>query len=546
MNRFLFCAFISFVLISSPRAQRNRKIPSEKPRLVVGIVIEQMRYDYIVRYWDKFTESGFQRLINEGAFCKNTRYSYLNNQTAPGIATIATGTQPSNHGIINNEWYLRTEKEVTFCVDDKDALCVGGNEMSGYSSPKLLEVSTIGDELKLSSLNRSKVIGISMEPETAILSAGHNANAAYWYDAFSGNFVSTNYYMDTLPNWVKDFNAKKFPETYLANNWEMLLPAGDYTESLPDRNKYEIGIKKNEISFPYILPKLRKGKNDFSLIKTTPYGNMLTKDFAINAIVNEELGKDDISDMLFVTFSAMEEIGNRFGPLSIEMEDAYLRLDAEIGHLLNFLDEYVGKENLLVYLTSDHGAPFPLKYLQDNKLPAGEFKPKPAISLLKSYTRILYGPGNWLSYYQDGQIYLNRNLIDDSKIELNEIQNKVANFIVQFNGVSNAVETSSLKGNSNSGGIFSHMQNGYHQKRSGDIIINLRPGWVEEHDNVIRTQSPYNYDSHIPLIWYGWKVKRNTIQTPVDPSDIAPTISQFLNIALPNAATGKPIKELID
>jgi len=541
---------ILFVLLLLPlafiQAQSRHKIPSEKPKLVVGIVVEQMRFDYISRYWEKFSEKGFQRLINEGSVCRNARYQYQFNGTAPGMATLSTGTQPGMHGIIDNEWFDRAEDEVAFCVDDKKAFCVGGNEMSGFCSPQQMISSTVGDELKLSNFGKSKVIAVSLEPEGAVLAGGHNANAAYWFDSYTGNFVTTDYYMDSLPLWVNDFNEKKFPATYMENNWEMLKPAGEYEASLPDRNNYEKGIKKNEVNFPYELAKLKKQYPYFSLMKTTPFGNLLAKDFAVNAVVNEELGKDDFTDMLYLTFSATEEIGNKFGPLSVETQDAYLRLDAELGHLLDFLDDYLGKENVLVYLTSDHGTAYPVDYMKEKKVPAGEFNPAPAISLLTSYLRVLYGKGNWITHYQKGQIYLNRNLIEDSKIPLDEIQSKVAQFFIQFGGVSNVVEANRFTVADFNKGIFSKMQKGYNQKRSGDVIVSLLPGWVEKTDKVTVAHSAYNYDAHVPLVWYGWKMKRNTISRPVDLADVAPSISLFLNISYPNAATGNPIFELVE
>jgi len=505
-----------------------------------------MRYDYIHRFWNKFSDKGFKRLIEEGSFCKNTNYNYLFTQTAPGQATIATGTNPGNHGIVGDYWFDRLQSELKYCVSDTKVEAVGGNQSMGEYSPRKLISSTIGDELQLSNFKKSKVFSVALDPKSSILLAGHTANAAYWFDPFSGNWMTSSFYLDSLQQWVNDFNLKAISSSYLERNWEPLLPIGDYTESSVDMSPYEHGIKKNEVNFPYELPKLRKHKNDYNLINQTPFGNVYTKDFAIATIVNEELGLDEYPDVLTVSFSAMNQIGLHFGPISVELEDAYIRFDQELGHFLDFINDYVGKENVLVYLTSDHGTSYHPDFLKSQKVSAGEFNPLPAISLLKSYLNVTYGSGKWIEKYSAGQIYLNQNLIEDSKYSLKEMQEKIAQFIIQFTGVENASTAYALANSNYTAGVFEKMQNGYNQKRSGDVIINLEPGWIENTDFSSASNSGYKYDTHVPLIWYGWKVKRNSIVKAISPEDIAPTLAMFLNITLPNNSSGNPIIELIE
>ncbi len=526
--------------------QDNARIPSEKPKLIVGIVISQMRYDYIYRFWNKFEDNGFKKLVTRGTFCKNTSFNYLLSQEGVGHSTIATGTLPANHGIVAKEWYLNLQDKIEQNVEDEKYNTIGGSFEAGRYSPNNLLCTTYSDELRLSNNLKSRVFGISLDAAPAILSTGHTANMAYWLDTKSGNWVTSTYYADSLPSWVNDFNEKKFPDTYLSREWNTLLPVNEYTESLPDNNKYETGIK-GRIIFPYNLPELantKKRQKEYDILKSTPFGNSLVKDFAISVIVNENLGMDNYTDVITVSFTAMENIGNLFGPNSVEVEDAFLRLDKEIAHFLDFIDSNIGKENVLMYLTSDHGvAPIP-DYLTDHKIPAGYFNQHGAVSLLKSALDNIYGRGDWIKAYHSQQIYLNRTLIEDAKIPLGEIQNYTAQFILQFSGVANTITSTTLQTTDFTSGIFKKIQNGFNQKRSGDVIINLKAGWIERREDLSYHSSSYSYDARIPLIWYGWKIGRSTVVRPVDIIDIAPTISTFLDITYPNACTGNPILEL--
>jgi predicted AlkP superfamily pyrophosphatase or phosphodiesterase len=528
-------------------SQNQPRIPSEKPRLIVGIVIDQMRYDYIHRYWDKLSEDGIRKLVISGTFCKNASYDYLINETAAGYTTITTGAFPSQHGIISNSWYNNLQEQVVYCVEDEQVYTVGGSYESGRFSPSRLLASTIGDEIRLASNFKSKVLGIALNNAAAILSAGHTANAAYWYDDVTGNWISSTYYMDSLPTWVQDFNAKGIADTYLSSSWETLLPIEEYTESMPDTNEFETGFGGRSV-FPYDLDMIstpRRKERDYSILRSTPFGNVLTRDFATAAIISEELGQDDHTDYLLVGFSSNEYIGKLFGSNSVEMQDAMLRLDRELAHFLNFLDNYIGIENTLVFFTSDHGLAHMPAYLNSHKIPAGDFNPFSSLSLLGSYLNAIYGKGDWVKFYYAQQIYLNHELIEGSGISYQEIQDRAAQFLIQFEGVSNAITSYSFQNSNFSEGIFSRMQNGFHQKRSGDVIINLSPGWVENVTESTSYHSSYLGDSHVPLIFYGWKIKRATLNRPVKMTEIAPTISYFLEISRPNVSTGDIILEIV-
>jgi predicted AlkP superfamily pyrophosphatase or phosphodiesterase len=543
-----FCIVLFLFLINRASIpQDNTRIPSENPRLIIGIIVSQMRSDYIYRFWDKYEEKGFKKLITRGTYCKNASFNYLLSQEGVGHATIATGALPASHGIVSKEWYLSLQDKIVQSVEDEKYNTVGGSYESGKYSPENLMCTTFSDELRLSNNMKSKVFGISLNPAPAILSSGHIANDVYWFDEKTGNWVTSTYYADSLPSWVKDFNSRKFQDIYLEREWNTVLPASSYTESLPDNNKYEKGIKGQTV-FPYNLYELanvKKRKPDYNILKSTPFGNSFVKDFAISVIVNEDLGKDDYPDVLNICFTSTENIGSLFGPNSVEVEDAFLRLDQELAHFLNFIDETIGKENVLIYLTSDHGISHMPDYLNDFKIPAGYFNEKGAVALLKSALSNVYGQGDWVKAYNSQQVYLNRTLIEDANIPLNEIQDYTARFLLQFSGVANTVTSTTLQTTNFSGGIFEKIQNGFNQKRSGDVIINLKSGWIEKGEESSNAGFSYAYDSRIPLIWYGWKIGRNTILKPVDIRDIAPTISAFLNITYPNACTGNPVLELI-
>ena len=546
-----FLKFFSLLMLlflpAGLKAQSPDRIPPEKPRLIITMVVDQMRYDFISRYWDKFGENGIRKLVGSGTFCKNASFSYLVNETAVGQATIATGAVPADHGIIADKWYNNLRGEVVDCAGDEKVRTVGGSYESGRYSPRKLLASTIGDEIHLASNFRSKVIGLALDPAAAVLSAGHSADYAFWYDGETGHWVTSSYYTDSLPSWVREFNDKSLPETYLSRSWTTLLPLSSYTESGSDTSIFEQGIKGRSV-FPYDLDRMSREKHkgrDFSLLKLTPYGNVLTMDFATVVVMNEKLGQDDYTDYLAIGFSTNENIGKYFGSNSVEMQDAMLRLDRDIAHFMEFIDQFVGIQNTLVILTSDHGQAYTPAYLTANRIPSGDFNPYSALSLLGSYLNAVYGKGDWIRFYSGQQIYLNHELIESSGISYQDIQEKTAQFMIQFEGVSNAVTSYTLQTTNFSEGIFLKMQNGYHQKRSGDVIINLSPGWVEKNTGD-SYHSSYLGDNHVPLVWYGWKIKRSVLTRPVRMTDIAPTISYFLDIARPNASSGEIILELVN
>jgi predicted AlkP superfamily pyrophosphatase or phosphodiesterase len=524
-------------------------LPPDKPRLVIGIVVEQLKYDQLEKFRDRLGENGIKRLINEGTYFKNASFEYMLTQSAPGHATISTGTEPSFHGITSDNWYLPLRNELIFCTKDLGVNPVGGSFEAGLHSPVNLQASTFSDELEMATNKNAKVFGVGVKENSAIFSAGHAANGAYWYDNATGNWMSSTYYIDALPVWVNDFNAMKFSESFLNGTWNLLRPSVDYTDCLPDSNKFEAGF--NGVNyFPYDLKKMRSksifnSRIDFSLLRETPFSNSLTTSFAIRLIENEKLGKDDVTDYLSICYSSTDNIGHRFGPSSVEMGDAILRLDDEIKNLLTYLNDSIGKKNILIYFTSAHGISEIPAVLESNRIPAGYFKQNQALQLLRSYLNAVYGEGDWVKGYSERQIFLNRTLIEDARLSLEEVQKKVARFLVQFTGVAAAYPYSAFEANDFGNGNLKRIINSFNPQRSGDVIVTLNPGWIEkEGDYVANHNSPYEYDSHVPLIWYGWTVNRSTVNRKVNMTDIAATLSSLCKVPYPNACTGEPLIEL--
>ncbi|MCX7953681.1 MAG: alkaline phosphatase family protein [Bacteroidales bacterium] len=539
---------VYFFVYISCYSQRN--YPPDKPKLIVFIIVDQMRYDYITRYNDKLSNKGIKKLIAEGTFCKNTFINYAITETAPGHASIFTGAPPSVHGIVSNEWYDVLKKQRVNCVEDKSVETVGSSSPFGKYSPKNLFTNTIGDQLKLHTLNKSKVISISLKERSAILAGGKSADAAYWYDDQTGCFISSTYYLKSLPKWVESFNQKKLADLYINRLWTLSMPIQEYKESLPDSNKYEKGFKNLYFVFPYDIMFLaykdlkNKKSIDYSILKYTPFGNTFLLDFAKQCIINESLGSDSYTDILCISLSSTDYIGHIFGPRSVEIEDTYLKLDYDISVFLEFLETELGKENVLIVLTSDHGVGDSPQYLNDNKQPGGIFKQFYALSLLRSFLNAMYGEGEWVLGYSSLQYFLNRNLIEDSKLNLKDFQETVAGFLLQFTGVANAVTSYHMQYNVYTSGQLSLLQKSFNPKRSGDVMILLESGYIEDSNYMYEHNGPYSYNTHVPLIFYGWRIPRSVITRTIEIIDIAPTIANILQIEPPMGACGKVISEL--
>lgn len=534
---------------TSEKEGSSKNQPSQlrdKPKLVVGIVVDQMRYDYLYRYWDKYGEGGFKKLVRQGFNFKNNHYSFVPTYTGPGHASIYTGSVPAIHGIIGNNWYRRESNSSVYCTEDNSVQTVGSSSTAGQMSPENMLTTTITDELRLSNNMQSKVIGIALKDRGSILPAGHTANDAYWFDSPTGNWITSTYYRSDLPEWVKSFNNKKYPDQHLSQVWNTILPIEQYTESTADDQPWEAALA-GEVKpvFPHNLPAIRK--QDYELLRYTPGGNTITKDFAIAALRAEGLGKGAATDFLALSFSTPDYMGHSFGPNSIEVQDMYLRLDKEIEELINVLEQEVGKENVLIFLTADHGAANVPAYMKSQKIPAGVASSALIRDSVEQMLDKTYGEGMWIEKYMNQQVYLNRKLIDAKKLRRAEVQEKVASYVIRFEGVARAVSADALQQNDWSSGMMAKVEQGYNAKRSGDVVLLLEPGWFEgwgEQEPKGTTHgSQSNYDTHVPLLWYGWKIKPGESTVLTEITDIAPTIASWLNIQEPNGSVGKPLQQ---
>lgn len=517
---------------------------TKPPKLVVGIVVDQMRNDYIQRYWSRFGEGGFKRLVNEGQYFRNAHYNYVPTYTGPGHASIYTGTSPRYHGIIANDWYDRSSKKYKGCVKDEAAGAIGAVSKGGTASPQNLLSSTIGDELKLNSGGKSKVFAVALKDRSAILPAGHAADGAFWMDEKNGNFISSSAYMQKLPEWLEKFNAENRAQKYLQDPWALMYPPDSYTASLPDDNAYEEHPFSDKPVLPYTFTKFTDAKN-YSIIRGTPFGNSITKDIAISCIVNEGLGKDAYCDLFSISFSSTDIIAHSFGPRSVEVEDVYLRLDKDLAELLSLLDSQVGKDNYVVFLTADHGAAEVSGHMRDLKIPAGSISDKTIKKELQVFLSKEYGDTSLLLDVGNEQVFLDIAKLKSKKLSLELVEESVARALLAIPGIAEAFSSSKLKYESYSERDTRFLlQNGYNQIRSGNVLYTLQPGWMDNAPVGTTHGAGYNYDTHVPLLFYGAGIPKGETLNYVTITQIAPTVCELMGIQQPNACISAILKEL--
>ena len=515
-----------------------------RPRLVVGIVVDQMRWDFLYRYYNRYAANGgFKRFLNQGYSCENAFIPYTPTLTACGHTAIYTGSVPSIHGITGNAWYDNILRRSVYCTEDKTVQGVGGTGSAGEMSPRNMLVTTICDELRLATNFRSKVIGIAFKDRGGILPAGHSANAAYWYDGRSGNWISSTYYMTDLPGWVKDFNARKLADQYYRKNWNLLYPATTYIESSADEKAYESKpLGADSKGFPYSLEKFI-GKN-YGAIATTPFGNTLTADMAKAAIEAEKLGADHVTDILAVSFSSPDYIGHSFGPNSLEVEDTYLRLDKDLGDFFTYLDEKVGKGQYLVFLSADHGVAHVPGFLNENKIPAGTSSSSAIMNRFNPQLKQKFGGEQLIASMHNYQVHLNHPVIDSLKLNEAAIKKWITDSLSKIDEVSRVIDLAELGNLAINSKIKDMIANGYFPTRNGDLQILFRPQWIDGSSTGTTHGSWSPYDAHIPLLWYGWQIKPGRTTREVYMTDIAATLAALLRIQMPSGSIGKVIQEV--
>ncbi|MBK8503590.1 MAG: alkaline phosphatase family protein [Saprospiraceae bacterium] len=539
-----FYGYVLTVLFSSVLFKHAKA--QEQPKLVIGIIVDQMRYDYLYRYWNDYGDKGFKRLLEEGFILHDGHYQYAPTYTGPGHASVYTGTNPNVHGIIGNEWYDRKSKSLVNCVGDESANTVGSDSYDGKMSPHRLLSTTLADQIELATNKRSKTIGISIKDRGAILPAGRKPDAAYWYDKSNGRFITSDYYMKDLPEWVKAFNDRKLVDQYMSQTWQTLLPLDRYDESLPDDKPFERAFPNTEKAvFPYDLSKISQlqrfgiKNSPYNLLPATPFGNTLLFDFAKATLESENMGKDDIVDLLAMSFSSTDYAGHQFGNFSVEVQDMYLRLDRELGEFFDYLDQGIGLKNILIFLTADHAA----EDVPGLVSPPGDyFRMNGFEAYIRHKLNELTG-SDPIESFSNQQIYLIKN----DSIDLKEITKIVSTYALLFPGVRSVIALNDFSNCIDDPLICDLVRKGIMPTRSGDLYIQLHPGWINEAYLAGGTThgSTYAHDTHVPIIFFGGLINASNNYKRAGVQDIAPTISALLKIARPSGSTGMIIEDVL-
>ncbi|MBI3718772.1 MAG: alkaline phosphatase family protein [Sphingobacteriales bacterium] len=539
----LLVAFVCMNAVAQNSPSNDAKL--SRPKLVVGIAVDQMRWDYLYRYYNRYGNDGFKRLINQGFTCENTMIPYVPTVTACGHTCIYTGSIPAIHGITSNSWVDRISNKMVYCTDDDTVNPVGTTNTAQKMSPRNLWTTTIGDELKIATNFKSKVISVAIKDRASILPGGHSADAAYWFDTKTGNWITSTYYrMTTLPAWVQKFNDRKVADSLMKLNWKLSDAASTYVNSTDDDEWYE-GKFSHEAKpiFDHELAS-QIGKN-YDLLRVTPGGNTLTAMMAKTVIINEKLGQGTSTDMLAVSFSSPDGVGHAFGPNSREQEDDFLRLDKDLADFFNFLDTKIGKGQYLVFLSADHGVANIPGFLQEKKDPQGVIPfstiSKELNTVLKDYFKV----DSIVTGIYNSQVHFNFQKITANNLNESAIRKAVISYLNTKDYVSSVVDLTNVNGSTVPAKIKEMITNGYSYRRSGDIQIILQPGWLEWGNPGTTHSTWYPYDAHIPLLFYGWNIKPGKLYRETYMTDIAATVSAMLHIQMPSGCIGKVIEEVM-
>jgi predicted AlkP superfamily pyrophosphatase or phosphodiesterase len=536
-------ALLSVITID---AQKNKNNQIDRPKLVVGLVIDQMRWDYLYRYYSKYGNDGFKRLLNKGYSLNNVHIPYVPTVTALGHTSIYTGSVPAIHGIAGNDWTDKETGKNVYCTTDENVQPVGTTNVKvGSHSPKNLWSTTVTDELRLATNFQGKVVGVSLKDRASILPAGHTPNGAYWFDDSTGDFITSTWYMNDLPQWVKSFNSQNLPDQLVANGWNTLLPIDQYTESSPDNSPWEglLGSSKTPV-FPYSnLAEDYKTKKDN--IRYTPFGNTLTLKLAEASVEGENLGADEVTDILAINLASTDYAGHKFGPNSIEVEDVYLRLDQDLAQFFKYLDGKVGKNKYTVFVSADHGGAHSVGFLKEHKINTGFFGEGMEKSLNEKL-KAKFGVDKLINGVDNYQIYFDRKLMADNDLELEDIKEFAIHELEKDPTVLYAVSTTEVQEATIPEPIKQRIINGINRQRSGDIQLISHDSMLPPYSKTGTTHSVWNsYDAHIPLIFMGWGIKHGESNKQYHMTDIAPTVSALLHIQFPSGNVGNPITEVI-
>jgi predicted AlkP superfamily pyrophosphatase or phosphodiesterase len=555
-------------------ARRGVPATAARPRLVLLVVVDQFRADYLERFGDLFAENGLRRLMTRGARWTNADYDHMPTYTAPGHATTMTGTYPAENGIIANDWYDRevgcvvsnvNDPEDKFAPDCRPAqsrwkLFFGG-AAERASSPRRMTASTLGDELRLSTNDRAKVVGISVKDRAAILPAGRHASAAYWFSTLTGNMVTTNYYFNEPPAWVKNFNDARPADKFFGRKWDYVLGSdAEYVRRQgADAPAWEnIGDVKGDTNrFPHTVTGGAGAPSPafYAALDYTPFSNDILVDFAEAAIAGEALGADETTDVLTVSFSANDYVGHRYGPYSHEAMDATLRVDRQIGALLDYVDKKVGLQNTLVAFTADHGvAPIP-EHAVALGLPGGRIQNADVMSAVRNAVRARFGKAGdkdttadyVVGTFLNGNVFFNTAALRRDGVERAEAERAACEGALAVPGISRCFTRTQLEaGNVPASDVIARrVLHGFSQRRSGDLVVLYEP-FKYLGDFIPATHgSPYSYDTHVPLIIMGAGLAPGNYDQTATPADLAPTLAALLRVQAPSSATGRVLSEAL-
>lgn len=549
-SQFVKAMSIALMIGGTVSAQKTTKVntPQEKaPRLVVGIVVDQMRWDYLERFAPLFkSNGGFKRMMNQGFSNDNCQIGYTPSVTACGHTGIYTGTVPAVHGITGNAWYDAQLKRSVYCSEDRTVDGVGAKGASdGKMSPRNMLTTSIADELRLATNFKGKTVGIAIKDRGAILPAGHSANGAYWFDAKSGNFITSTYYYKELPEWVAKFNTRQVPDSLSKLGWNKSIADQLYMEyATADEKVYESKpFGANQVKMPYDLS--RKENEGFSKVVGSPLGNTLTAEMAKAAVLAEELGKDAITDMLAVSFSSPDYVGHSFGPNSWEVVDNYIKLDEELGKMFDFLDATVGKGKYTAFLSADHAVAHVPVFMKENKLPGGTLDDKAAMDEMNKAIKNKFGIDKAVVSLYNYQVHFNRDLLDSVNADKKALNQFMVNYLMKKEYILNAFPTSEILTSPMPQYMREKMANGFLYNRSGDIQMVLKSGYIDGGATGTTHGLWYSYDAHIPLLWYGFGIKQGRSSKRVYMHDIASTVASLLKIQEPSGNIGHPIEEVL-
>jgi predicted AlkP superfamily pyrophosphatase or phosphodiesterase len=541
-----FILVVGFLIRINQDSSGSNISINQNPKLVVGIVVDQMRYQYLTKYWDHYSDNGFKKLIGKGFNAKSNHYGYAQTSTGPGHTTVATGTYPRIHGIIGNSWFDKKSKKSIYCVDDYNYNTVGSSTSRGKKSPVNLLTSTLSDENRIATNFKGKTIGVAIKDRGSILSSGHTANAAYWFDSEEGSFITSTFYVDELPFWAKEYNDSRAVDQYL-KPWDTYYDISTYTESGPDNNNYESNFRGEESPvFPhnFKIKNSKTGEPYYWELASTPYGNSLVADFSIKAIEGENLGKDNYTDFLLIDFSSTDYVGHQFGANSKEVQDTFIRLDLEIERLLNYFDKNIGKDEYTLFLTADHGATNAPGFLKDNKIPTNYFYYNQWEKHIESTLKNLFGRIDIIVGSSNQQLFLNHELINELGLDLNKVKSSIIKNLQSFPGIEDVYSSEQIL-NISDDHYIRLIRNGFNTKLSGDLMYTMMPNWTYYRKGSTHG-TRFDHDTHVPLILYGNGINQGSISRRTDVIDIAPTIAAVLGINSPSSSTGQVIYEAID